>query len=228
MTDARSEALEVNPPAETVDDRRRRQTRERVQRHRAAKADATTTTVGGRPGKLPPTPAPTKANPLAFGPGEGLGDPLGVPETKRHLMHAHSALAKIVRSRVDVRQLDDEFQTAAEAYSDIANHLVPWLRILPRVIAPLVLIGALLAIWGAMIVQTPWLQAWWERRQAEREAQRAAARHEAAAAGVEPPPQPSPSPWPPVAVVTGSPAGDEQPASHPPVPVLTRGALSKR
>ena len=224
MAEAQPEVSVGVAATETPDERKRRLTKDRVQRHRAAQKEPTSTVVGNRPGKMP---GPTKANPFAFGPGEGLGDPLGVPETKRNLVHAHRALAKIMRSRVNVDELDDEFETAASAYSDIANHLLPWLRILPRVIAPLVLVGALLAIWGAMLIQTPWLQRWWERRQAERQAREEAARVDAAAAAQPPAPAPA-APSYSAPVVMPMPPSVDEPVEHPPIPVLTRGALSKR
>lgn len=216
---------DVTPEAKA--ERKRTQTRARVAKHRAQEANPSSSTVGARPGRMP---GPTKANPFAFGPGEGLGDPLGAPETKRNLVHAHLALARIMRSRINLDELDDEFDAAATSYSDIANHLLPWLRILPRLIAPLVLIGALMAIWGAMLVQTPWLQDWWARRQAERQARELAAQQDAGA-----PASPAPSshngvasagplPSSPPVVVTPAPAAPD----HPPVPVLTRGVLSKR
>lgn len=218
-------APDSNPdPDVAAADRKRAQTRARVAKHRAEKAAPTSTTVGARPGRMP---GPTRANPFAFGPGEGLGDPLGVPETKRNLVHAHLALARIVRSRVDLDELDEEFESASTAYADIANHLVPWLRILPRVIAPLVLVGALLAIWGAMLVQTPWLQAWWERRRAERLAREEAARTDGVNAAAPAPAGPAPAAPPFGAGPVVMPAADEQPVEHPPVPHLVRGALSK-
>lgn len=223
--------------AEQKAERKRAQTRARVQKHREEQRNPSASTVGSRPGRMPGS---TKANPFAFGPGEGLGDPLGVPETKRNLVHAHLALARIFRSRIDLGELDDEFDSAAAAYSDIANHLLPWLRILPRIIAPLVLIGALTTIWAAMLLRTPWLQEWWARRQAERQAREQLARQEAAAAQgaaaqASPPPAPAGSgPMAAGPVVVWSTSDPSAPGTvaevveHPPIPVLSRGALSKR
>lgn len=230
MAESTPAAAGNTPEADAAAERKRAQTRERVARHRAAAKDPTSTKVGQRPGQMP---TPPKGNPLAFSTVEGLGDRLSTEETKRNLVHAHLALARIVRSRVNLDDLDDEFESAASSYADIANHLIPWLRILPRLIAPLVLIGALLAIWGAMILQTPWVQEWWERRRAERLAREEAARIDAAAAAtssaaVPPAPATTAQAWANPTIVMPTPAheADDQ-VEHPPVPTLQRGGLRK-
>jgi hypothetical protein len=224
-------AAQVDAPAGDVqasdpDAERRRREREKKARQRAQAKDPTSTTVPSRPGR---PPGPPKGNPFGFGRAANVGDPIGKEEATRNLKAAHLALAKIVRSRIDVDGLDDEFRTAGEAYSDVANHILPWLRLFPRLVSPLILVGALIAIWGAIIVETPWVRAWWERRRAEREARRL--EQEAAAAAGPPPARPAPVvPVPGSAVAAPmTPPATEPPVEHPPIPNLNRGGnLTRR
>lgn len=217
------DAVPTSPPA--ADEARRAAERDKKRRQRGTRADPSSSTVSGRPGR---TPGANAGNPLRFSPAEGLGDPLTPAEATRNIKAAHLALIKIVRSRVRVDDLDEEFTTAGQSYSDVANHMLPWLRILPRLIAPLILVGALLAIWAAILLETPWLQAWRERRRGERQQRELERQMEAAAAaeGSSPsPPSPPPSPAsrPPAAPTIVRDQVAEQPVEHPPVPELGRG-----
>jgi len=187
---------------------------ERKRDQRQRQRDPEASTVGGQRSKR------SRGNPLKIDLG-GLakaGEPVSADEARRELKHAHVALAKSLRSKVDLDQLEEEFETAGEAFATTANHLVPALRLLPRLIAPLVLVGCLIVIWGAILVETPWLErvkAWRERRAAERAAaqaaQQGADQAEAANLGAwTGPPQPQPP-------APGN-GGDD----HPPVPDVRR------
>ena len=177
---------------------------------------------------------------MGFGSQARLTDPISAAEAERNIKHFHLALARIVRSRVNISggELDEEFKQAGTAYSDVANHMLPWLRLGPRLVAPIVLVGALIAIWGAIIVQTQDAMVsrrhariywdgnyWWERRRAEREQAELERRAAAEATAAAPPPPPvvvaSPSSQAPAgpSVVPSEPGGEEPP----PVPVLARG-----
>lgn len=129
--------------------------RTRQQQHRARVADPERSSVGGRP--APERPA--KGNPFGFDWHAKFGEPLGVAETRRQLLYALIAVARIMRSKADVKEdLAEELDAAADAYADVANHLFEPLRMLPRIVAPLVLIGALIAIGAAIVAETPWMR----------------------------------------------------------------------
>jgi len=218
------EVSQVDVVPGTSDEARRARERDKKRVQRARQRDPAASTIDVRPGRQPGPPA---GNPMGFGSQARLTDPISAAEAERNIKHFHLALARIVRSRVNISggELDEEFKQAGTAYSDVANHMLPWLRLGPRLVAPIVLVGALIAIWGAIIVQTPWVQAWWERRRAEREQAELERRAAAEASAAAPPPPPvvvaSPSSQAPAgpSVVPSEPGGEEPP----PVPVLARG-----
>jgi hypothetical protein len=96
-----------------------------------------------------------------------MGEPLSPGEAERQLYYGHLAIAKVIRSKVDLSELKEEFEVAGENYAFVANHIWTPLRVVIRFIAPVVLVAALLAIWVAMIAATPWmgkLRNWWQHR----------------------------------------------------------------
>ena len=207
VTQSRSEPVTQAPS----DDAKRKAARDRQARRRQRTADPSRTVVGGRP----VAERPAKGNPLGINWGNKVGETLGVDETRRQLYHAHVAVARMVRSQADLGDLEEEFDAAAEAYADVANHILPPMRYLPRIIAPLVLVGALIAIWAVIVAETPWVQrlrSWWSNR-------------EQAAAAPEQPPSPVNGGLVPPSVVHDQ--APEQANGHvdaelPPVPNLGR------
>jgi len=141
---------------------------------RSASKKPSSTSVGGRGGG-----EGTKGNPVRpDSPFAHAGEPLGEREATDQLKYAHVGVAKIMRSTIDLDELDDEFEVAGKNYAYVANHLWTPLRLIIRFVAPLVLLGALVAIWAAIISETPWvhgIQRWWQRRGEEAEQARAAA-----------------------------------------------------
>ncbi len=167
-------------------------------RKREARAGAsrkTSSTVAGRGGA-----ESTKGNPLRpSDPFAKAGEPLGEREATDQLFYAHVGLAKVLRSDIDLHELDEEFEVAGKNYAYVANHLWTPLRVVIRFVAPLVLFAALVMIWGAIIVQTPWIHSlrnWWSRRGDERADQAPPAPPQAPA---EPPPPARPTVVPPPA-----------------------------
>jgi hypothetical protein len=141
---------------------------------RQASKKTSATSVSGRGGG-----EGTKGNPVRpDSPFAHAGEPLGEREATDQLKYAHVGLAKIMRSEVDLDELDEEFEVAGKNYAYVANHLWTPLRLIVRFVAPLVLLGALVAIWAAILSETPWvhgIRGWWQRRGEEEEQVRAAA-----------------------------------------------------
>lgn len=132
----------------------------------------------------PKSDAPAKPAPVRVG---RVGEPMGVGEARRALHHGHVAAARVLRSKADLHEAD--FDEMGDAFADIANHMFPALRLALRGIAPLILLGALIAVWARILGETPWLeQAWAARkeRKARRDAERAAADAEPARVGQQP------------------------------------------
>jgi hypothetical protein len=171
----------------------------RKREQRKAASTKTSSSVGGRGGG-----ESSKGNPIRPDqPFAKAGEPIGEREATDQLKYAHVGIAKILRSEVDLDELDDEFEVAGKNYAYVANHLWTPLRVIIRFVAPLVLLGALVVIWAAMIAETPWMhgvRGWWQRRgeEAEQPAEPAA-----------PPARPT--------VVSESPA-EEQRQTPPPIP----------
>jgi len=141
---------------------------------RSASKKPSSSSVGGRGGG-----EGSKGNPVRpDSPFAHAGEPLGEREATDQLKYAHVGVAKIMRSSIDLDELDEEFEVAGKNYAYVANHLWTPLRLIIRFVAPLVLLGALVAIWAAIISETPWMhgiQRWWQRRGEEEEQARAAA-----------------------------------------------------
>jgi len=169
---------------------------------RAASKKTSSTSVGGRGGG-----ESSKGNPLrADDPFAKAGEPLGEREATDQLFYAHVGLAKVLRSDIDLHQLDEEFEVAGKNYAYVANHLWTPLRVIIRFVAPLVLFAALVMIWGAILAETTWIHGirnWWSRRGEE---------------NVEPtaPPQ-TPQP-----AAASAPSNGQQPEPSQPAPPLPR------
>jgi hypothetical protein len=113
-----------------------------------------------------------------------MGQVLSPGEARRSLFHGHVGAARVLRSQVDLQESD--FDEMGDAFADVSRW-VPKLRLVLRFFAPLILIGALIAVWANILGHTPWVLRWRARR-AERRAARAQARGQAA-----PAPMPAPS-----------------------------------
>ncbi len=157
----------------------------RKRESRKASKKTSSSSIGGRGGG-----ESTKGNPLRpDDPFAKAGEPLGEREATDQLKYAHVGIAKILRSEIDLDELDEEFEVAGKNYAYTANHLWTPLRVIIRFVAPLVLLGALVAIWIAIIQETPWIHGirnWWTRR-GEEEAAQHVAEASAPAAPVHPP-----------------------------------------
>jgi hypothetical protein len=198
------------PAASQSDEERRAAAATRKQKQREREKEPGTG-VGGRGGRSP------LGNRFRFdlGPLAKAGESLGAQEAEEQLYHAHVAVAKVMRSKVDMAELKEEFEVAGESYATVANHIWTPLRVMIRLIAPLVLAGALIAIWAAILAETPWVQrlgAWWANRDQEEAPPPAPEQPQQARPHVvqEPTIQPPHSPAPEGPTV-------EQPP-HPPVP----------
>jgi len=176
----------------------------RKREQRKATSSKTSSSVGGRGGG-----ESSKGNPMRPDqPFAKAGEPISEREATDQLKYAHVGIAKILRSEADLDELDEEFEVAGKNYAYVANHLWTPLRVIIRFVAPLVLLGALVAIWAVMIAETPWMhgiRGWWRRRgeEGEEAAEQAAA-----------PPAARPT------IVTESPA-EEQRQTPPPIPRRT-------
>src|SRR5712691_8650009 len=113
---------------------------------RASASKRTSTTIGGRGGG-----ESSKGNPMRpDDPFAKAGEPLGEREATDQLKYAHIGIAKVLRSELDLDELDEEFEIAGKNYAYVANHLWTPLRVVIRFVAPLVLFAALVMIWGAI------------------------------------------------------------------------------
>jgi hypothetical protein len=132
---------------------------------RQKSSSRTSTAASGRGGAEPST---SKGNPLPpSSPGAKMGEPLSPKEATDQLFYAHVGIAKVIQSEIDLHDLDEEFRVAGENYAYVANHMWTPLRVVIRFVAPIVLLAALLMIWGAMLAATPWMarvRDWWSRR----------------------------------------------------------------
>jgi hypothetical protein len=167
------------PPTARVmaEEEKRRKERERKQRQRSQQRDPAASHVanktGGQPPPPPPSDDPKTSSPNPFASFRGswarwtkkAGEPVGPIEAKRQLWHMHVAFARIIRSQVDFQE--HEFEEAGGAFEEVANHWFPWLRIIVRIGAPLLLLGALIQIWTRMMQETPWWQEWRDRRRGQ-------------------------------------------------------------
>jgi len=176
----------------------------RKRESRQASKKTSSSSVGGRGGA-----ESSKGNPLRpDDPFAKAGEPLGEREATDQLFYAHVGLAKVLRSDIDLHELDEEFEVAGKNYAYVANHLWTPLRVVIRFVAPLVLFAALVMIWGAIIAETSWIHGirnWWSRRGEEQ--------------GEQTPPPPAPATanqaQPRPADVQQEP---EQPRPSPPIP----------
>jgi hypothetical protein len=109
--------------------------------------------------KRAPSPAPMSIS-RSLGPVIG---PMGTGEARRTLYRATVGVSRVIGSQADWHE--DEFDEAADAFTDIANHFWP-LRLFLRILAPLILLGALVIIGRKLLSETPW----WQERQARRRA----------------------------------------------------------
>lgn len=155
----------------TADERRREQERVRKARQRErerAEAGSVGNKAGGQVPPVPPKekPAPNPFSRLRQKFATKVGDPVGPTEARRQLWHIHVGLAKIIRSHAVL--VENDFEEAGNAFEEVANRWVPWLRIILRIGAPLILLGALWTIWAHILAETPWLQDWWAQRRAPR------------------------------------------------------------
>jgi hypothetical protein len=107
--------------------------------------------------KRGPAPAPFTIS-RQVGP---LIGPMGTGEARRTLYRATVGVSRVIGSQADWHE--DEFDEAGDAFADIANHFWP-LRLFLRILAPLILFGALVIIGRKMLSETPW----WQARQARR------------------------------------------------------------
>lgn len=91
-------------------------------------------------------------------------------ETRRSLLLTGKAVARLVGSNADLKPTD--FEELGDSFDMIANKMAPQLRIVLRLIAPLVLVGALVEVGRKILGGTSWYPAWQEsrrRRRAEKE-----------------------------------------------------------
>jgi hypothetical protein len=150
-------------------------------------------------------------------PAGKLLEPLSFAEARKGLHAAHVGAAKLIGSGVELPESD--FDTMGDAFKQVADRFVA-IRIVLRVVAPLVLVGALVEVWRRILAETPWWQRLREglserqRRQEEANAQ-AKAVAEARAAGAPAPPIVAPASGP-------SSAAAAEPAETPP-PLPRRG-----
>jgi len=181
----------------------------RKRESRAASKKTSSSSVSNRGGG-----ESSKGNPLR--PDDPLakaGEPLGEREATDQLKYAHVGIAKILRSEIDLDELDEEFEVAGKNYAYTANHVWTPLRIIIRFVAPLVLLGALVAIWAAIISETPWvhgIRRWWTRRGEEEQEQEQVA----AAEPQTPPPAAAPPARPTVVKSTEQ----QEPQAPPRIP----------
>lgn len=162
------------------------------------------------------TPA-REAGPKPAGREAGrLFEPLSYGEARKGLYAAHRGAARLLGSHVQLEASD--FDEAGDAFKDIGDR-VPQIRIVLRIVAPLILIGCLVDIWRRILAET----SWWQRlreglseRQRRQEAANAQARAaaETRAAGAPAPPI--------VAPASGLAAAGAEPAETPP-PLPRRG-----
>lgn len=162
-----------------------------------------------------PPPEPPKAGPRDLG---AVARPLGYAEARQSLHSLFVGLAKLCRSKVEWQ--DSDFDAAGDAFAQLANGLVPGLRIALRLVAPIVLLGALAQLTGQLLEGTEWWPAWRERRrqrQAERAQTRAQAEQGRAAAATS-----EAAPAPPE-TVTAPPNDLDGAQTQPPPPLPRRG-----
>jgi hypothetical protein len=142
---------------------------------------------GQKPGPKPTSPArtasapvgstipPREAGPRPAGREAGkLLEPLSGAEARRGVAGFHRGAAKLIGSKVDFQ--DADFDQAGDALKDVADR-IPAIRLVLRIVAPVILVGALVEIWRRILAETPWWQRLREgvsdrqRRQAEANAQ---------------------------------------------------------
>lgn len=161
----------VRTPSESPDARRKREAR--AQRNNPAATSATSRTSA--------TPVKPKGNPSWSWPFRiptGAGDAIGPKEATDQLFYGHLAMAKVMRSKLGdkdtmQRELGEEFDIAGTNFAYVANHIWTPLRVMIRVIAPLVLIACLVVIWGSIVAGTTWvdsLRDWWRNGRGEKPA----------------------------------------------------------
>lgn len=108
-----------------------------------------------------------------------LLDPLSYNEARKGLYAAHRGAARLLGSQVQLEASD--FDEMGDAFKDIADRF-PGIRILLRVVAPLILVGALFEVWRRILAETSWWQRLRERQRSQQEENEAAlARAQAAA-----------------------------------------------
>jgi hypothetical protein len=198
--------------AVTADEKRRTRDRQRKQLQRERGRDQDASHVENRPGGQPegkPNANPFQGVRSRFGSwAKKLAEPIGVTEARRQLWHIHVGAARVLRSEAELGE--DDFEEAAVAFEEMANQWPGFevLRLVLRLAAPLILIGALWMVWAHILRETPWLQAWLDRRRRPHV--------------VEDQPEPAPSRDP----VGGAPPPDGQPAvepdEHPPLINMAR------
>jgi len=166
--------LEPTPPPITpdpADEARRAGERERKQRWRLKKSrDAGKTEAPKRPG---PVHAPAEIV-SRLGAAGRVTDPVSPGEARRAFYRSTVGLARIIGSQADWSE--DEFAELGESWADLARVFWP-LRLVIRVLAPLVFIGCVVVILRKLVVTTPWA----ERRRQERELRKQLERVEAVA-----------------------------------------------
>jgi len=83
-------------------------------------------------------------------------------EATRQLKHATVGAAKLLGSKADVDdpELADALQDAGQGIADASKVFWP-LRLMIRILIPLIIVGAFWRIGAKLITSTPW----WERRQ---------------------------------------------------------------
>jgi len=153
----------------TADEKRREGDRLRKQKQRERERDQDTAHIDNKPGgqPQPPKDKPSR-NPFAGlrnSWAKKIGEPVGPTEARRQLWHIHVGVARIIRSKAKLEE--QEFEEAGNAFEEVSNHWLPWLRIVLRLGAPLILLGALWGIWAHILSETEWLQSWLERRRGQ-------------------------------------------------------------
>lgn len=116
-------------------------------------------------------------------------EPLGPGEATRQLKHATIGAAKLIGSHADVDdpELADALEDAGQGIADASKVFWP-LRLMIRILIPLVIVGAFWRIGAKLVVTTPWWQRRQEKKREKEERERGGLRVTEAPNGEAPPP----------------------------------------